>query len=119
MIEARSVRSSFGRLAKLRAMSLRELLARATYETYTAYERDQYRRGRLAPPDRLQRALDPAIKRQSNWQDETRFFASVDAAGRARALFASRFTDECQKARRVAAEVSCGEISFFGRRFSF
>jgi hypothetical protein len=119
MIEARSVRSSVGRLAKLRAMSLRELLARATYETYTAYERDQYRRGRLAPPDRLQRALDPAIARQSNWQDETRFFASVDATGRARALFASRFTDECQKARRVAAEVSRGEISFFGRRFSF
>ena len=71
MIEAPSVKNPVARFAKLRAMSLRELLARATYETYTAYKRDQYRRGRLAPPDRLQRALDPAIARQSNWQEES------------------------------------------------
>ena len=125
MIEAPPVRDTFARFAKLRAMSLRELLARATYGTYTAYERGKHRRGRLAPPDRLRRALIPAIAQQNNWEEalvsslpRTHFFSGIESAVGTRALFASRFSDEWQKSRWVAAEVARGEISFFGRRFS-
>jgi hypothetical protein len=113
------------RFTKLRAMSAREVFARAAYNAYTTYERTCHRRGWLTASDRLRGGLVPDFGRQHDWQHalvsslpRTRFFAGVDAGDQTRQLFVARFGDEHRKAREVASEVARGEIAFFGRRFS-
>ena len=110
------------RAAKLKAMPPREILSRAGYAAYLAYERALHRHGLLARPDRLRRALVPRAR--ATWPQvardpNTRFFASVDAVDRVRDMFQDRFDAERRKAREMAEEVTRQQIAFFGERFSY
>jgi hypothetical protein len=117
--------SAVARLRKLRAMPLDEILSRAAYAGYTAYERAAHRAGRLAPPDRLRRGLVRDIGRLPDWRTRAasrplrgRFFEGVEAAAPMRALFGERYMAEAHAARMAGDAVLGGEVAFFGRTFS-
>src|SRR5687768_14988912 len=113
------------RLAKLRAMPPREVLSRTAYQAYLLYERATYRRGLLAKPHRLRRALVGELQ-HAGWRQalasrspQPRFFAGLEFPDRMRALFEERYREERDNARRIADEVARGRIAFFGRAFEF
>jgi hypothetical protein len=113
-----------GRLAKIRAMPLREIRHRLAYDAYCWVERRRQRRGDFTRPDRLRSSLHPEIAGGDRWQQsvierkhQQRFFGWEDDAEQVRRLFASEFHDEAVKARQIAAEVARHEVPFFGETF--
>jgi hypothetical protein len=115
-----------GRLAKLRSMQPREIVYRIGYEACTAAERRTHERGRLAPPDRLRKALLAELAHRDDWQERLlrrrhapKFFAWEDSPDRVRALFESRYADELARGLRIADRVARHEIEFFGQTFTF
>jgi hypothetical protein len=113
------------RLAKLRAMSLREIASRSAYRIQTSRERALHRRGLLDRPDRLRQALAGDLRHRGDWQDVLlrreragRFFDGL-RDGAARADFLAAYPDEARQAREIADRVADHEIEFFGERFRF
>lgn len=111
------------RLAKLRAMSAGELAGRLRYRGYLEYERRLHQKGRLAPGDRLRRALNTDTAHDARWQElllrrthAGSFFAGVATADLSALRHA--YPDELGKAREVAGCIARHEIGFFGERFS-
>ena len=107
-------------------MPLREIVWRLRYEARTRIERAMHRRGRLASPDRLRRALIPDLRSRDDWPaDFTRreragvFFSAFDDVLTTRARFAAEYGDEQLKARGIAGAVARHEIEFFGERFRY
>jgi hypothetical protein len=107
-------------------MPAREIMARAAYQGYTAYERIQYNRGLVSAPDRLRRALAPELGRRSDWRDvlvsreaSGAFLAGFDASGGSRARMTKSYCAELDKARAIADSIARHEIEFFGRQFAF
>ncbi|HUE86413.1 MAG TPA: alginate lyase family protein [Vicinamibacterales bacterium] len=115
---------SISRLAKLKAMPLAEIAHRLKYAAFTAYERQEHRRGTLASQDRLFRALGREW-RDGDWRVRMlqrqggRFFAWEDDPQQIRALFHQQHEAELAAAREMAASVSRHEIGFFGETFHF
>jgi hypothetical protein len=114
------------RLARIRAMSAREVGFRGAYTAFTLYERQLHRRGLLARPDRLRRALVADVSADRDWQAILvrrerggSFFAGVEQAEAIRARFGAGYRDEWARARRIADSVTHHQIDFFGRQFSF
>jgi hypothetical protein len=114
------------RLAKLRAMPARELAARGAYKALTTWERVLHGRGRLAPPDRLRRALAPDLGRRADWEGALLgreraglFFCGTERGQETRTRLLSAYGEEVQKAREIADKVARHEIEFFGDTFSF
>ena len=115
------------RLSKLRAMSPAEMLHRVRYAATLAVERRQHRLNRLAPTDRLQRALQPSAS-TGDWQQHllrsrcdhrTRFFASVGSRPEMRALFGREYARELADTRTLASQARCQQFAFFGERFEY
>ena len=88
--------SAAARLRKLRAMNAPEIVHRLRYAALIAVERRQHASGRLAPADRLAKALRSDLG-GGGWEQRLlnaragqrhRFFASVRAAEEMRSLFA-------------------------------
>lgn len=114
------------RLAKVKAMSARELAHRLVYGAYTALERHSLKRLRLTRPGDLRAALVGDIGRASEWatvllqrRSAGAFFAWQDDPEGVRELFSSDFDAELRDARTIADRVARGEIEFFGRTFRF
>ena len=115
------------RLSKLTAMSPAEIGGRARLTGLEAVERCRYRLGRLAPADRLRRAIDGSSASRSDWQQRlletrrerpVRFFPSVEEPERMRALFAGAYAEEGRQTRAAADEVKGRRYGFFGETFT-
>jgi len=116
-----------GRLAKLRAMSAREVTGRAQYQLFTTFERRQHRSGTLAAPGRLERAL-VADLRGAQWRarlltvrcgSKARFFPGVHDPVAMRRLFAGPFHGGFQDTLAQAARAREQRFEFFGREFHY
>jgi hypothetical protein len=111
------------RVAKLRAMSAREIKARLAYKGYLTYERALHRSRRLAGPRRVERALGPSAVRGVGSHDakaasHPRFFPSLESPEKLRACFDAHYQGELNRSRQVADAVAAGQLEFFGRQFS-
>ena len=114
------------RVAKLRAMPVREVAQRLAYGAYTAVERQRHSRGAFARPGRLRRSLVSNLRRSAGWEDAllerrsaARFFAWQDDAAGLRDLLQRHYPGELQKAREIAGQAARHEIAFFGETFQF
>ena len=116
------------RVRKLRAMSVAELWARIQYGTYCRLERARHARGALARPDRLRRAIVPALARSDDWKtalmasrrrQTARFFPGVEQLERTRALFVELFPAEHRRTSDEADRALRRQFSFFGGTFSY
>ena len=115
------------RLSKLRAMSAREFLARVQYKCVTTVEREWHRRGKLARPDRLKRALVRELRRpdwqsallQSRRTSTDRFFVSASERPQIRALFQTRFASAFDDTRLQATRARERRFEFFGQQFHY
>jgi hypothetical protein len=119
--------SPYARLTKLRAMSVPEVMHRLRYAAQLTAERRQHKAGRLAPPDRLRRALAARFSAGS-WEDQllrsrrehrTLYFKSMVDGDAMRSLFASRYAAEREDARAHAARARRQEFEFFGSTFTY
>jgi hypothetical protein len=115
------------RIAKLRAMSAREVVDRLRYRLFVDAERRRHRANRLAPPDRLERALTPDLQ-GPDWQQRLlaarrasagRFLPSVSERARVRQLFETTFHRELQDTMHHAARARDGRFEFFGGAFEY
>ena len=115
------------RVAKLRAMSAREIATRASYMASLAFERRAHAAGTLVQPDYLRRSLSSAYQ-SADWRRQLltsrerarqRFFPSVCEPGAMRRLFADRYQDELADCVRQAAMVRTQRFEFFGQTFSY
>ena len=120
--------SRAARLSKLRAMSAAEIVHRLRYAGRLTVERRRHRKGRLAPPDRLERALAPRFAatdwRQrlvvSRLEHRTLFFSSVVAPPESmRSLFATVYAHEQEETRVHAARARQKRFDFFGHEFAY
>lgn len=116
------------RLTKLRAMSAREVADRLRYRLAVRRERRAWEAGTLAPPDRLRRALLPALADSADW--ERALLSSRRARGgqplvapgaevAIRHLFDSVYAAERDDMRRKAADARAHRFAFFGQTFSY
>lgn len=126
MTEDGSINAGARRLARLRAMSAREIAVRLRYAAYCRFERHAHRHARLTAPTRVRDALVPRLQRP-DWQgrllasrDERRsdFFAGTREPDRMRALFEGAYRRERDAAIESADRVMRGEIEFFGATFT-
>lgn len=115
------------RLAKLRAMSAREVLIRVRYTAALAAERRRHEQGTLVLPDNLERSLVPEL-RGPDWQRQvierrrlagTRFFPSVSQQASFHALFEGPFRAERTDCTRHAARARTNTFDFFGLSFTY
>jgi hypothetical protein len=122
-----NVLSPIVRLKKLRAMSAAEVAHRLRYAGVIAIERRHHAAGRLAPADRLKRALACGLQTAS-WEREllasrlanrTRFFRSVGDREGMRSLFASSYQPEWAATRVEAAKAQRHQFAFFGQQFTY
>jgi hypothetical protein len=122
-----NVLSARARLSKLRSMTFGEVADRARYATVVALERAQHRRGRLAPGDRLERALRADLRRR-DWRErllearQTRkrsFFPGTSARDAMRQLFAARYEGEQRDTAVQAERARNHQFEFFGRQFHY
>jgi hypothetical protein len=114
------------RLAKLKAMPPREIAHRLGYAVRTTSERRAWRRGELAPPDRLREALRPDVAGHFDWRRRLlrrdaagRFFAWEDKPTEVQELFQTQYYRELDRSRDIASRVARHEIAFFGETFHF
>jgi hypothetical protein len=119
--------SRAARLQKLRAMTPTEVVERLRYRAVLAIERDAHRRGTLAPPDRLERALRPEL-RGDGWQQRllearrasrSTFFWPQGQGDAVRRLFTTRYDAERLAASAKATLAREHRFEFFGREFTF
>jgi hypothetical protein len=115
------------RLSKIRAMSVREIVERGRYGAVVRLERTRYELGRLARPDRLRQALQPAMG-DAGWQGRlmasrrqhrTRFFDGVRDRAAMRHLFETRYGAERKATLEQAARVRSHQFEFFGRQLQY
>jgi hypothetical protein len=115
------------RLRKLRAMSGAEIAHRLRYKAVIEIERRQHRAGRLVHPDRLQRALVPAL-RGPDWQrrliearraNRARFFSSVGERDAIRAIFQASYASGLADTIAKASAARHHQFAFFGREFHY
>ena len=108
-------------------MSATEVAHRARYRLATAVERRQHQRGTLAPHDRLQRGLVPALRGQG-WRAallEARrspvstFYAGTSHRTALRELFATQFSRELASTLDAAARARAHRFEFFGREYQY
>ena len=114
------------RLSKLRAMSAGEIAHRLSYKATLEIERRQHRAGRPQDPDRLRRALVPAL-RAGDWRArlldarrrQSRFFPSTGERDALTELFAGPYAAERADTLAKAADARRHHFSFFGREFDY
>ncbi len=108
-------------------MSAGEIVERLRYRAVLVMERSQYRRGRLAPPDRLATALRGDL-RGGDWRERllasrqapaARFFAGVRHRDEIRRLFAGPYAQERADTAAQAARARQHRFEFFGREFAY
>jgi hypothetical protein len=108
-------------------MTVAEVVTRLRYELELVAERFQYRRGRLAPPDRLATALRADLQ-GADWRERllasrrtpsARFFAGVAERDEMRRLFAGPYAAERAATAVEAERARQHRFAFFGREFSY
>jgi hypothetical protein len=109
-------------------MPLDEIVGRALYVVFCAWERRQHARGAFSRPDRLRQALLPAYRESADWlaaagaNSSARFRTIFPALSRLpfmRDLFEVRFDHERTEALAEAERVLAGTVRFFGKTFSY
>lgn len=119
--------SPLSRLSKLRSMSAAEVVHRIRYAAFISAERRDYHAGRLAPADRLERALADGF-RGTPWEQRLlasraehhhRFFHGVRLPEAMRSLFATTYAQEHAEAREHAARARRQQFEFFGAAFEY
>jgi len=126
-MSARPVLGMGARLAKLRAMSPREVASRIAYAAAIAAERRAWRRGTLAPSGRLSRAVRRDLC-GPGWEARllaaraatpARFLPGAHDREGMRALFAQRFRPGRDATLAQAALARAHQFAFFGQAFHY
>jgi hypothetical protein len=115
------------RLAKVRAMSPRELAERVTYKAVVSLERVQHRQGRLHRPGRLDRLLVDALQGpawrsllvESRRSRTTRWLPGAGAREAMRRLFEHEYRGELGDTLRHAEAAREHRFEFFGQVFQY
>ena len=124
----KSVLTSRERLMKLRAMSPVEIAHRVRYDSTVRLERALHARGRLARPDRLRRALLPALGTAPDWRaallssrerNRHRFLNGIRHPEAIRRLFETQFDAERRATFQHASEARNRRFEFFGEAFEY